>query len=78
MGHISEKRSKRQRTILRLRCLADIEDDDSPLFDPKIRAIGRRAYRRGGREEMIRVFWELYEDGIHVGHNWDGIGGWWR
>lgn len=73
MRDIREKRAPRQCTIFRLR-----SDDDSPPFDPKIRAIGRRAYKRGGREEMLRVFWELYEKGIHVRHDWDGVGGWWR
>jgi hypothetical protein len=56
--------------------LDQVEETAWSEHDLKIRAIGRDAFKRGGRRRM-RIVWEkLYDRGIIVGNRWEGIGGW--
>lgn len=58
--------------------IADVDELPPTARDERIRAIGKRAYRLGGKDLMHELFWRLDRQGTKVGCRWDGIGGWYR
>lgn len=75
--HSIRKKLKPRKHAFFLKPIADVEESPLSPDAKRIRAIGERAYREGGKPLMHKIFWQLRKQGTYVGGYWDGIGGWW-
>jgi hypothetical protein len=76
--HHSARAASAKSPKLLLKSLAEVEDAPPSKATLRLRAIGKRAHKEGGREKMLATFWRLKKRGINVGYAWDGIGGWYK
>lgn len=76
--HSIQKSLKPSKGAYLTKPIADVEERPPTERDKRIRAIGKRAHRIGGKAFMHEVFWRLDRRGVKVGYRWDGIDGWFK